>query len=483
MHITSLPGPHGIGDLGAGARNFVHFLKDAGLSLWQVLPIVPAGAGDSPYSSWSAFAGNPWMISLEDLANVGLLDQADLEGFVTTDPNKVDFNAVRAFKGPRLEKAADRLLHGRHPLLEQFLAFKRQSPWAEEAGLFQALADKEQKPWWEWSNKLRAYDQDAVKFALGGLRKSVDEAVAIQFFFDMQWKALREECKKCGISLIGDLPIYVDANSVDVWTHQNMFQLDEQGMRVNVAGVPPDAFSEDGQFWGNPLYNWDALKASGYQWWIDRIKRAFELYDTVRIDHFRAFSAYWSVPATASSAKEGQWIEGPGAEFFEFVESKLGKLSVIAEDLGVIDDGVRNLLASTGFPGMKILQFAFGGENDNLYLPHNHIPHSVVYTGTHDNDTTLGWWFAASPFVQDHVRRYFARDGHDLVWDMIRTALGSVAETAILPVQDILCLDNSARMNTPSVCSGNWAWRMQEGALQSYHATRLRELCNLFQRA
>ena len=450
--------------------------------MWQVLPLVPPGAGESPYSSWSAFACSPWLIDLEDLANRGLLDQSDLQGYETRDPSRIDFESMRAFKGPRLEKAADNFLKGQSPLYQEFLAFKKRSPWLAEAALFKALNDEQQQPWWMWPKALRLHQDAAVAEARERLKAQVERAEALQFFFDWQWRTLRQICKDAGVQLIGDLPIYVDANSADVWANQSMFELDEEGQRTDVSGVPPDAFSAEGQLWGNPLYRWDAMAKDHYSWWVRRLRRAFELCDIIRIDHFRAFAAYWSVPASATSAKEGHWIKGPGMALFDALKKELGQLPIIAEDLGIIDEEVCALLKDTGFPGMKVLQFAFGGTPDNLYLPHNHTQHSVIYTGTPDNNTTLGWWFEASPREQDYVRRYFSIDGNNLVWDMIRAAFASVGETAIVPVQDILCLDASGRMNTPSVANGNWSWRMKEGSLNAYHAGRLRELVYLYHR-
>ncbi len=484
LHPTSLPGPHGIGDLGEGARAFVRWLASAGMRRWQVLPLVPPGAGDSPYSTGSAFAGSPWLVDLSALAQHGLLDAADLAPDRDLGrPDRVDFGAVHAFKGPRLEKAAARLLASPgHPLRADLERFRAAHPWIADHALFFALRDRERQPWWRWPEPLRDRDPAALREARVALAGEVDRWIAVQCFFDGQWAALRRECEAAGVRLVGDVPIYVDADSADVWTHRHLFDLDADGRRRFVAGVPPDAFSDVGQLWGNPLYRWDRLAEDGYAWWAERLGRAIEQTHFVRIDHFRAFSAYWSVPHGAPDARTGEWIEGPGMALFDALRRRLGALPVIAEDLGDIDAPVRRLLAETGFPGMKVLQFAFGGGADNLYLPHHHTTGSVVYTGTHDNDTTLGWWAHNPEHVRDHVRRYFGVSGHDVVWDLIRAAFASVADTALVPMQDVLALGREARMNTPATAEGNWRWRMGQGALRDDHAARLRDLATLYDR-
>lgn len=481
LHPTSLPGRHGIGDLGAGVDRFLDWLGAAGMRCWQILPLVPPGAGNSPYSSWSAFAGNPWLIDLDHLAAHGLLDGGDLPEQPFAD--RVDFAAMRAFKGPRLAQAAQRLLAG-HAWTAEFETFCRDTDWLADATLFAAVKQAQGgAPWWRWPADLRARDPKALAYARLQNANAIAEAKAIQFFFDRQWRRVHAAASARGIQIIGDLPIYVDADSADVWCNQDLFELDGDGRRTRVAGVPPDAFSETGQLWGNPLYRWDRLKETGYAWWIARLRRAFDLAHQVRIDHFRAFAAYWAVPSDAPDARTGAWQPGPGQAFFDAMQAAFdGPLPVIAEDLGIIDQPVRDLLASSGFPGMHVLHFAFGGGADNAYLPHNHKPNAVAYPGTHDNDTTLGWWLAAPPHVQDHVRRYFGVSGHDLVWDMIRATLASVADTAIIPMQDVLALDASGRMNTPATAMGNWGWRLHPHGMRHDHAERLRGLCGLFGR-
>jgi len=488
LHPTSLPGPHGIGDLGAAAHGFLDWLRAARVGCWQVLPIVPPGAGNSPYSSWSAFAGNPWLVSLPDLAVHGLLDRGDLEppAALSHAVDRVDFGAMMRFKGPRLVKAADRLRKDPdHPWFAAFESFVSSHAWLDGTALFAALKNRHgDTAWWDWAAPLRDREPAAIAAAERELADDIERVKAIQFFFDRQWTLLRAAATERGIELVGDLPIYVDADSADVWLDRGLFDLTPDGRRKAVSGVPPDAFSDVGQLWGNPLYRWDVLAETGYAWWIARMKRALSLHDRVRIDHFRAFCAYWSVPGGATDARSGHWVRGPGRAVFDAFEAALGRpLPIIAEDLGDIDQPVRDLLAACALPGMKILQFAFGGDDDNLYLPHNQHPDAVVYTGTHDNDTSLGWWFAAGDKTKHHVRSYFRIDGHDVVWDLIRSAYASPCRLAIIPMQDVLALDSSGRMNTPAVAEGNWGWRMRRAHLRPEYAQRLRALAGLFARA
>lgn len=495
LHPTSLPGPHGIGDLG-GAKPFLAWLARAGMQWWQVLPLVPPGAGHSPYSSWSAFAASPWLIHLEALVEDGLLSPGKAE---LPASDRVDFATALGFKAPRLIQAADRLLAG-HPLEAELHTFRARNPWLAEAALFRALHGRfEHQPWWTWPAPLRDRETPAIEEAIAQNRLEIERFEVIQFLFDRQWTALRAEARALGIGLIGDLPFYVDADSADVWAHRHLFEVDGVGQRTRVAGVPPDGFSATGQLWGNPLYRWEALQADDFAWWKARLGRALALHDRVRIDHFRAFSAYWAVPAEAPDATTGAWEPGPGQAFFDAMSRTFSPdqpftlpleagavaadLPVIAEDLGVIDDGVKALLASSGLPGMHVLQFAFGSDATNWYLPHNHRKNGVVFTGTHDNDTTLGWWQAAPEHVRDHVRRYFGISGHDLVWDLIRAALASVCDLAVIPMQDVLSLDGRGRMNTPAMPAGNWSWRLLPGSLPGDAADRLRSLVELYGRA
>ncbi len=480
LHPTSLPGPDGIGSLGESAERFCDWLVSAGMRCWQILPLVPPGGGNSPYSSWSAFAGSPWLLDLKRLHEDGLLDADALDTLSTADPSRIDFAEMRALKGPRLHLAADRLLE-REP--EAVEAFRAAQPWVEDAALFTTLKkEHELQPWWRWPAPLRDREPKAIADARTDHRPAMERAIALQCLFERQWRRVHSVARDRGVQILGDLPIYVDWDSADVWSHRDLFALDADGHPTEVSGVPPDAFSDTGQLWGNPLYRWDTMAERGYDWWIARLRRVLSLCDRVRIDHFRGFAAYWAVKAGAEDARGGRWVEGPGRAFFDALRDSLGELPILAEDLGIIDDAVRDLLAQTGLPGMRVLQFAFGGKADDVHLPHNHVPNSVAYTGTHDNDTTLGWWRSAPDHVTDHARRYYGIDGHDMVWDLIRSALGSVAQTAVIPMQDVLALGAEARMNTPAVGDGNWGWRLQADQLRWDHAARLRDLCTLYGR-
>jgi len=483
LHPTSLPGPHGIGTLGAGARTFLDWLSEAGIGLWQVLPLVPPGAGSSPYSTQAAFAGNPWILDLESLVQDGLLSRTELDspGF---DPDRVDYGRVCDFKGPRLDRAADRLMSGARPdLSEELERFRADNPWVEDAALFMALHDVEQgRPWWLWPAPLRDRTPQALGDAREELRETLNRVVALQYLFFRQWRQVREHAHLRGVHIIGDMPIYVDRDSADVWAHRDLFQLEADGRPRAQSGVPPDYFSPSGQLWGNPVYDWEALSNDGYGWWIDRLRRALSQVDLIRLDHFRGFASYWAVPMDAPDARTGRWVPGPGKVLFDRLREALGPLPLVAEDLGIIDGAVHALRRSIGLPGMRVLQFAFGEGSDHPFLPHNHEPHTVVYTGTHDNDTTLGWYRRAPEPVRDHVRRYLGCDGHDVVWDLIRVALASVADTAIVPMQDILVLDERSRMNQPGVAEGNWTWRVRVEAFHADLAGRLRSLCELYSR-
>ncbi|MFN3200852.1 MAG: 4-alpha-glucanotransferase [Bradymonadia bacterium] len=482
LHPTSLPSPHGIGDFGAEATRFVDWLADAGVKWWQILPLVPPGPGDSPYSSWSAQCGSPWMIDLRDLADGGLLD--DLPRAQSPHDGPVDYEAVKALKAPRLKEAAERLLatpdHPWRPALE---AFRTENPWVEDAALFYALhVHSGDQPWWRWPAALRDRQPKAMALMGNTLKAEIDEVVVTQFFFERQWQRLKAYANSKGVGIIGDVPIYVDWDSVDVWCNREIFHLSPEGERLSQAGVPPDAFSATGQLWGNPTYRWDVLDAGGYQWWIDRMRRVLTQVDKVRIDHFRGFAAYWSVPADAEDARSGHWIEGPGTALFDALRAAFGDLPIIAEDLGIIDDAVVALRDAVGLPGMNVLHFAFGEGPDQPYLPHNHVPNAVVYTGTHDNDTTGGWWTHAPEHVRDHVRRYFAFDGHDVIWRLMQSAFASVCDLAVVPMQDLLFLGTEARMNVPSKPSGNWSWRMPAYALSPDRAANLRHMVGLYGR-
>jgi 4-alpha-glucanotransferase len=484
LHPTSLPSRHGIGDVGAGARAFVDWLAAAGCTRWQILPLVPPGAGFSPYASQSSLAGNPLLIDLDELVARGALSAEEVAPPRHFNPDRIEWDAVVAWKSERIARACDRLNQqdaGR-ALRE---AFRAKHPWVEDDALFVAIkATQQQRAWWEWPQALKDRDPAALQEARVELKEAVERRIMEQAIFDLQWHALAAYARGKGVRFIGDIPIYVGDDSVDVWANRRFFQLNAYGQPTHVAGCPPDAFSETGQWWGSPLYRWDEMAKDGHAWWVQRLKRNLELTDIVRIDHFRGFAGYWSIPADAEDARAGQWLDGPGLALFRDFQRALGDdLPIIAEDLGVITPDVEELRETVGLPGMKILQFAFGAGHDQAYLPHHHVENSVVYTGTHDNNTTLGWWLAESEGTRQHVRRYLDRDehvsGHDVVWGLIRLTLLSVAHTAVVPFQDILTLDGGARMNLPGEADGNWSWRVRIEAFHENLSNRLRPLVEL----
>ncbi len=482
LHPTSLPGTGGIGSFGEEARRFVDFLLSAGQSLWQILPLGPPGAGNSPYSCFSAFAGNPLLIDLNILAAEGDLLQTHAE----PDPpaQYVDFHAVEELKMPLLRAAAERFfatapIHRK----EEFWSFCNNSFWLHDYALYMALKlHFRGKPWNIWPDGLRARNHEACEEFSAQLGKEIGFQKYLQWQFSRQWRALKCYANERGILVIGDAPIFVAMDSVDVWCNQHLFRLDEKGIPLVVAGVPPDYFSKTGQRWGNPLYDWQALASDNYGWWVARIKNDLSLYDIVRIDHFRGFEACWEIPATEKTAVKGEWVKGPGVHFFEKLKEALGYLPIIAEDLGIITHEVEALRDRFDLPGMKILQFAFDGGPLNAYLPHNHQPGCVVYTGTHDNDTTRGWFNSLDASKQQMVCAYLRSSPEDIVDVMIRAALGSVARYSIVPLQDVLELDSSARMNVPGVADGNWRWRLAPGALTPEIAERLRDYTVMYNR-
>lgn len=468
LHPTSLPGRWGTGDLGPDARNFLGWLESAGQRLWQFLPTTPAGAGGSPYSSPSAFAGNPMLISLDDLIEDGLLgDEPELAELADADPNAVDFALLRRCREPLVRRAAQRLLErGAGPAFEAFV--DHHAPWL--AGWSAFAAEKRARggsPWWDWDGKpLGTRDERRIQDA-------------IQFLYFEQVGRLRAEAARRSVLLVGDLPIFVARDSADVRTWPSIFQLDAQGRPDAVAGVPPDAFSDLGQLWGNPLYDWAALAEQDYGWWRLRVRFLLQQVDLVRIDHFRGFAAAWAVPADAEDARSGAWVPGPGRALFDALRDELGgELPFIAEDLGVITPDVVALRDGLGLPGMRILQFAFDGNEDNAYLPQNHTPRSVVYTGTHDNDTVRGWWQHAPEWSRDALRRHVQRDVQDadVADTLLDLALRSPAGLCITPIQDVLGLDGAARMNLPGTPDGNWRWRLGPMQLTPKTAERLAQL-------
>lgn len=485
LHPTSLPGPHGSGDLGADARHFVDWLVAAGQRLWQILPLGGIGAGNSPYMSSSAFAGNLLLIDLEELHRQGWLTRQDLQPLAGLRAERVDFPAVVPFRMERLARAAAAFAEAATPAQRQALeAFSaEQAGWLDDYLLFMALSEAhEGREWCDWPPPLARRDPAALDEA----RRAHAERMAFwrfcQWAFFRQWRELRAYANERGVKIVGDAPIFIAHHSAEVWAHQALFELDARGRPSVVAGVPPDFFSATGQRWGNPLYRWTEHARNGYAWWIDRVRRCFELVDIVRIDHFRGFAAHWEVPASELLAVNGRWVAGPGAALFEAIAQALGPLPIIAEDLGIITPDVDALRRQFAFPGMCILQFAFAGDAHDRYLPHNHEHDSVVYTGTHDNDTVAGWWASASDHERHFARGYLATDGHDMPWTLIRAACASVADTAVHPMQDVLCLPTERRMNFPGQASGWWEWRFEWGQVHPWHAERLAEFVRLYGR-
>ncbi|MGN1155589.1 MAG: 4-alpha-glucanotransferase [Agathobacter sp.] len=466
MHISSLPSPYGIGTLGDEARKFVDFLADAGQQYWQMLPICPTGYGDSPYQSFSTFAGNPYFIDLNYLCYDGLLAEEELQdGQWGTDETRVDYGCVYEYRKQVLGKAYKRFIH-RIPA-EYHSFCEKNAYWLEDYALYMAIKDDNHGACWrDWPDGVKYRRPAALEEAKKKLSYEIGYYKAVQFWFFCHWNALKEYAHKKDIQLIGDLPIYVSGDGADIWANPEQFFLDENLEPIEVAGCPPDAFTEDGQLWGNPLFRWDVMKKDNYSWWTARIKHMSELFDVVRIDHFRGFAGYYAIPAEDDTARNGTWKKGPGMDLFRAMEQKLGKLNIIVEDLGTLTPDVLQLVEDSGFPGMKVLQFAFDSKNDSDYLPHNHIRHSVVYTGSHDNDTILGWVEHAPESTVAYATEYLGLNEEEgYHWGMMRAAWASVSEMAIVTMQDLLGLDSSARMNTPSTTGENWKWRMAPGAI------------------
>jgi 4-alpha-glucanotransferase len=487
LHPTSLPGPWGIGDFGPTAYSFVDFLYAAGQSLWQILPLGPTGYGDSPYQCFSAFAGNPLLISLDALIQKGLLGydevaSAAAERHLSLDT--VHYGEVMEFKLPLLWRAYERMQEGAVPDVgEAFHTFKQQhAAWLDDYALFMALKDAHGgQAWNSWEPALRHREPDALAQARQAHARAIDWQQFLQFLFFRQWARLKAYANEHGIKIIGDAPIFVAFDSADVWANQQLFFLDAHGNPSVVAGVPPDYFSATGQRWGNPLYRWREMARDGYGWWVARLRAIFDQVDILRLDHFRGFAAYWEVPAEEETAIKGRWVKGPGADLFARLEAALGNLPIIAEDLGLITPDVHALRDQFDFPGMKVLQFAFDTP-ENPYLPHNHVPNCVVYTGTHDNNTSVGWFQGLSEDERERVRAYLGRDGTDIAWDLMRLALMSVADLVVTPFQDVLRLGPEARMNTPGLLGQNWAWRFRPEALNDGLASGLRFLTAVYDR-
>jgi len=496
LHPTSLPGPHGAGDFGPGAYRFVDFLHSAGQKLWQVLPLNPTGYADSPFQCFSASAGNPLLISLDLLADEGILSPQDLRSAPSFPVESVDYGAVVRFKMPLLEKAAKNFLASASgEKRSRFEEFSRtNAAWLDDCALFMAVKEAHGLvAWTKWPYDIAAREPEAMQRWAERLAASIAAQKFFQYEFFQQWQKLRAYGRERNVRIIGDVPIYVAHDSADVWSNRQFFLLDERGRPLKIAGVPPDYFSSTGQCWGNPIYNWSLLKQTGYQWWVERLRSALRLYDLVRIDHFRGFEAYWEVPAHETTAINGRWVKGPGAELFSVLRKELGDLPIIAENLGVITPEVEAIRHEFGFPGMAILQFAFGNDPQApTFKPHNYVRDLVAYTGTHDNDTVVGWWTSgggdSTRTPEDiekehaHARAYLGFKDDPIHWVMIRGIMSSVANTAIAPMQDILGLGSEARMNLPGVPSGYWKWRMKPGAASDAIAARLREMVQLYDR-
>ncbi len=486
VHPSSFPSPYGIGDFGPGAYEFVDYLKDANQTLWQILPLGPTGFGDSPYQSFSSFAGQTLFISPDFLVKDELLTEEDVATPPAFNEKRVDYGSAIVYKNSLYKIAYSNFITNDFPTLKkEFKAFCSDAAfWLDDYALFMATKDAhEGRCWLDWEEEMISPTAAAKKEWKKKLNDSITYYSFLQFLFFRQWKSLKSYANENGIRIIGDIPIFVSLDSVDVWANKDLFELDTKGYPLSVAGVPPDYFSSTGQLWGNPLYDWKAHKKQGYQWWIARVKHQLQLVDILRIDHFRGFSAYWSVPYGEETAINGKWIDGPGKELFLAIEKQLGKgLPILAEDLGVITDDVEELRDAFHFPGMRVLQFAFDDPNDNIMMPHNHIENCVCYTGTHDNDTSKGWYYNASKQSQKKAREYMNTGAADISWAFIRTALSSVAKYTILPLQDIMSLGTEGRMNLPGQAGGNWSWRYSSKQLDKQWQAYLKSLTTLYHR-
>ena len=482
MHITSLPSAYGIGTMGAQAFKFVDFLKSAGQSLWQILPLTPTGYGDSPYQSCSTFAGNHYLIDLDLLIEQGLLKEDEVKHITWSyRDDKVDFGTQY---NNRL--AVLRIAYTRFTQQEELDVFCRENAlWLPDFALFMALKDRNGgKPWYQWEDALKFREPEAVWNIRKELKEEIRFYCFVQFLFFRQWSALRSYAHNNGVRIIGDVPIYVPYDSVDVWSNPELFQLDAQMNPTDVAGCPPDAFSDDGQLWGNPLYRWDVIAKDGFSWWIRRLAAAGELYDIVRLDHFRGFEAYWAVPYGDATARNGRWIKGPGMDFVSAVKNNLPHVSLIAEDLGFLTQEVLDLRDESGYPGMKVLEFAFDSREPSEYLPHTYTTNSVCYVGTHDNMTMRQWFDTAEKDAVQYASEYMClNEKEGLVWGTIRTAMSSVSEQCVVQMQDYLDLGGNARMNFPGTCDGtNWTWRALDGAITKELTEKIRKLTTLYGR-
>jgi len=490
VHPTSLPSPYGVGAFDESADALLQTLADAKVKYWQLCPLGPTGFGDSPYQCFSSFAGNPYLVDPAALVRAGLLTEGDIAPLRALNRDRVDYGGLYERKRPLLFNAHANWKKRGRPTLPygDFEAFRqREAAWLNGYALYSALKDHfNGQPWWEWPEDVRTLAAAEKSARRREVEERAEAYAFIQYIFFGQWQQLRARAAKLGIAIIGDTPIFTALDSADVWASPHLFQLDRKTYRPTaVAGVPPDYFSADGQLWGNPLYDWPAHAADGYRWWIDRLRANFALYDVVRIDHFRGFEAYWAVPAGSATARNGKWVAGPGLDFFRAVRQAIPDAKLIAEDLGLLTPATIALREGTGLPGMAVLQFAFGGAADNLYLPHNVRANTVIYSGTHDNDTTVGWYASTDEKSRDHVRRYFRISGTEIAWDFIRAAYASTANLAVVPLQDLFSFGSEARFNTPGKSQGNWSWRYrpeQSQALRSNSAPYLGQLAALYGR-
>ncbi len=482
MHITSLPGPYGIGTMGRQAYRFVDFLQAAGQSYWQILPLSPTGYADSPYQSFSAWAGNPYLIDLDQLVEQGLLTAQEVSApDWGSNPGRVDFGAQYQHRGPLLALARSRF----HPDDDYHRFVEENRYWLEDYGLFMALKEKfGSKPWLDWPQELRLRQSQALQTQHQALSQKIEDYFFQQYLFDRQWKALRQYAREKGVRIIGDVPIYVPLDSADVWANPQLFQLDADRRPKSVAGCPPDSFSADGQLWGNPLYDWQAMADSGYRWWIGRLQAAARMYDVVRLDHFRGFESYWAVPAGDTTARNGQWVPGPGMDFVRTVQQALPHLEFIAEDLGFVTPQVRQLQLDSGYPGMKVMEFAFDSREESDYLPHLYPVDSVCYTGTHDNVTLVQWFQEATAEDVAYAKAYLGLNREEgYTWGMIRGAMGSVSRLCVVQMQDYLELGKEARMNFPgTLSSANWTWRAEADFDSPALAKKIAALTRLYGR-
>lgn len=484
LHPTSLPSKSGIGELGSEAYKFIDFLRKSGQSLWQILPLGPVGYGESPYQCFSAFAGNPMLISIEKLLEAGLLEQADVDSSMSFNAERIDFERVKAYKNILFRKAFNAFRQKIKPAdMELFEADNYN--WLHEFAFFMAIKEHfGGVAWNQWDRDIAAREKSAMERYNAMLTDEVEYNKFLQYMFFKQWLQLKKYANYRGITIIGDLPLFISSDSSDAWARPELFELDDEGRPLKVAGVPPDYFSETGQYWGNPHYRWEVMEKDGFRWWQDRFTVLLELVDIIRVDHFRGFESYWEIYGSEKTAQNGRWVTAPGRKLFETIRKYMKDIPIIAEDLGFITKEVDELKNEFGFPGMKILQFTFGKGSEERFLPHNYEENAVVYTGTHDNDTTLGWYLKTKendPEAIENLKKYYGLDedikDEDICWIFIETAYKSNANTAVIPLQDILGLGSEARMNIPStIGSWNWSWRFKEGALTGELAAKLKDL-------